>query len=368
MEDNSDKKKLRVVDEDGLTEEVLRLGAKGKAPEAVERVQVPRVPEIAPRLEKVGGLEDFDRRSIEPDIDSIIGLGDGDGAAGEMEWMSAREKKPVPYGWFVLIFLLVAGLAGTSALMILGSDDETGEVAREAAVERLEADEADEAEAEALVESIEECLRRYIAADSIDDMLPLVRDSERVKPLMEDWFARHPITPRVFGGLGVFQPLDIEGRLFWLITCQVKGDESETVLMEQTEDGGVFVDWETQVCYQPMSWDDYLEKRPEVESLDFRVYLQPDWGGFYSHEFSEEERWSVYRLTTKGSEEYLFGYIPKGSALDELVMKLSKANRGYPVALHLRLRIPEGTQSPRGVVIEEIVSERWAKVTPLTGE
>ena len=137
--------------------------------------------------------------------------------------------------------------------------------------------------------------------------------------------------------------------------------------MEQAEDGRVFVDWETQVCYQPMSWEDFIKKRPTGESLDFRVYLQPDFGGFFSHEFSDEEKWSVYRLTTKGSDDYLFGYALKGSELGEKLIKLSRANRGYPVALFLKLRIPEGTTSPRGVIIDEVICERWARVTPLTG-
>lgn len=368
MEENPDKKKLRVLDEDGVTEEVLRLGHEGKVPESVERVLKPPVPEVAPRLEKEGGVEEFDRRSIEPDIDAIIGAGGADNLGEDMEWMSDGEQKPVPYGWFILIILLIGGLVGTSALLILRSDSSDVEVAKQAAEERIEENEEDEVEAEALVESIEENLRRYIAADSVDDLMPLVRDAERVKPLMERWYARYPIKVRKFGGLGVFQPLDLEGRLFWLITCMVEGGESETILMEQTQDGQVFVDWETQVCYQPMPWNEYVEKRPEGEVVDFRVYLQKDWGGFYSHEFSDEESWSVYRLWTRDSEEYLFGYVPKGSKLEEQLIKLSDANKGQPVALHLSLKIPEGTTSPRGVIIEKVVSERWARVTPLTGE
>jgi hypothetical protein len=368
VEEDSDKKRLRVVDEDVETEEVLRLGDKGKGGAPVERVPLPRVPEVAPRLEKAGGLEDFDRRSLEPDIDSIMPPGESGNFGGDMEWMTSEEKKPVPYGWFILIFLLLGGLLATSAILILRSDSSDVEVAKQAAVERVEENKEDEAEAEALVEAIEDNLTRYIGAESVEDLIPLVRDPERVGRLMEDWYRRHPIRARKFDGLGVFQPLDLEGRLFWLITCLVKGDKSETILMEQTEDGRVFVDWETQVCYQPMAWNDYVGKRPEGESIDFRVYLQVDWGGFYSHEFSDEERWRVYRLWTRDSEEYLFGYVPRGSELEARLNKLCEANRGSPVALLLRLRIPEGSTSPRGVLIEEIISERWARVTRLTGE
>ena len=363
MEEESDKKKLRVLEEDGLTEEVLRLGKKGKESEMVERILLPPVPEEAERLEQTGGVEDFNLRSIEPDLDSIIGPGDEKELGDDLEWLPVGESKPVPYGWFALIFLLIVGLAVTSAVLIWRSEGGDGEVAKKVAAERLEED----AEAVALVEAVEDNLRRFIAADSVEDLLPVVREPERVKPLMEDWYARHPIASRKFGGLGVFQPLDLEGRLFWLITCEVTGQKPETILMEQTEDGRVLVDWETQVCYQPISWDEYAEKRPQDEGLDFRVYLQPDLGGFFSHEFSDEESWSVYRLSAMRAEEYLFGYVPKGSELDEKLIELSRANRGYPVALLLKLRIPAGTTSPRGVIIDQLLSERWALVDPLTG-
>ncbi|MFC7336506.1 hypothetical protein ACFQY0_04890 [Haloferula chungangensis] len=295
-----------------------------------------------------------------------MGVGEVEGAGEEAEWMPAEEKKPVPYGWFVVIILLIGGLAGMSAMLILRTESSDVKVAREAADERIEENEEEEAEAVALVESIEETLSHYLAAESLAELAPLVRDHERVKPLMVDWYSRHAMEPRKFEGLGVFQPLDLEGRLFWLVSCMIEGGDSETILVEQTEDGQVFVDWETQVCYQPMEWNDFVKKRPEGESIDFRVYAQWDWAGFYSHEFSDEEKWSVYRLWTLGSEEYLFGYAPKGSELDKELIHLIRTNRGRPVALHLGLRIPEGSTSPRGVLIEKVISGRWATVSPLT--
>ncbi|MEM1083463.1 MAG: hypothetical protein AAGI48_05030 [Verrucomicrobiota bacterium] len=359
-------KKLRVLEEED-TEEVLRLGGLKKKPEVVEKVVVPRKPEEAARLESLVNLDDLDRRSIEPDIDTII---DGESEPvydGEQEW-APKEDRPVPYGWFVLVFLFIAALVTTALIQIQRSADGEGEVARQVAVERLEEDERADAEAYALVEAVEEILRKYLTTSSHSELLPLVRDPERVRPLMEEWYARNPKKSREFDGLGVFQPLDINGRLFWLATCMVKDAEHETVLIEQTQDGKVLIDWESQVCYQPMAWERYVEKRPAGGELDFRIYLQPDLQGFYSHEFSDEEKWNVYRLTAKDSEEYLFGYVLRGSELDELLLRLVRENQGYPASLYLRLGIPEGTTSPRGVLIKELLSERWALVDPVTGD
>ncbi|MGB6222333.1 hypothetical protein [Haloferula sp.] len=365
MEESSDKKKLKVVEEEP-SEDVLRLGDKGSKPQTVGRMPLPPTPEVPARLEQSGSLEDVERRSIEPDIDSIID--GGAGAEEDFEWMSEKTAHPTHYGWFVLVFLLIGGLALTSAILILRSPESEAEVSKQAAVERMEEDETADAEALALVETVEESLRRFMASESIEELLPTVRDPERVEPLMRDWYARHPMPSREFVRLGVFQPLDLEGRTFWLVTCEVTGGQSETLLVEQKTDGRVLVDWETQVCYQPMSWDEYVKNRPEGDAVDFRLYLQPDRGGFFSHEFRSEEDWSVYRLTAKDAEDYLFGYAPKGSELEERLNALASRNRGLPVALLLRIRIPEGTTSPRGVVIEEVLSERWALIRPVADE
>lgn len=347
-----------MVDE-GQTEEVLRLHEKGT--EVVERIQVPPSPEEAERLEQNKLDEEARRRSVEPDIDEILEKK----KLEDDEWMGGR--KPVPYAWFLLIFLGIAALSITSLVMIGRSKSGAAAEAVRAAAEIVEADKQEDRKAAALVEKIEESLTAYLAAESVEEMLPLVREPDRVRPLMDEWYASHPIKARQFEGLGVFQPFTLEGRLFWLITCLVEGEKSETLLVEQTQDGRVLVDWETHVCYQPIPWDDFVVRRPEGKAMDFRIYLQPDPGGFHSHEFRDEDEWVVYRLMAKGSDEYLFGYVPRGSELAGRIDEQVKANRGTPAALYLRLLRPEGTRSPRGVLITEVLSNRWALVEPLNG-
>lgn len=363
-QDEEKKAQLRVIEEDVPSEEVMRLDGAGKAPKEIARIALPQVPEAAERLESEG-LEDIGRRTLEPDIDAIL---DGEEFEENLEqkWAAEAERKPVPYGWFVLILLVLAGLVIS---MIVNSHESPGqeqvEQARQASVESEEDDAEEDLEALALVERIEGTMRDFLAADSIDKLLPLVRDPERVEPLMGKWYAKNSFAESEFVRLKVFQPLDLVGRSFWLLTCGLKGEPDISALVEQWPDGSVRVDWETQVCYQPMPWDQYVAERPDKEAMNFRVHMKPDFDALYSHEFAEEERWMGFVLTAKGSDEYLIGYVERGSALGDQLLEAARAVRGRTMAFYLRLRVPEGAASPRGVLIEGVVSDRWALIEPL---
>jgi len=138
--------------------------------------------------------------------------------------------------------------------------------------------------------------------------------------------------------------------------------KTHNLIIEILESGEPRIDWETLVCYQPMNWDDFAVQRPTGKSLDFRVYVERD--SFYSHEFGDSDRWVSFRLTALGGEETLFGYAAAGSTQAQGLLRLLEENGGRRTSLMLRLGIPEGLQSRRGVVIEELLNSRWIYLDP----
>jgi hypothetical protein len=136
-------------------------------------------------------------------------------------------------------------------------------------------------------------------------------------------------------------------------------------LLETDGQAGVLVDWETAVCYQPMDWDEYVVSRPAGTTMDFRVYLEPDM--FFSHEFSDATQWDCYRLTALGAEEPLFGFVRKGSDTAERLRQRFQTHGPQATAMVLRLSLPVGLTSRRGVVIDRVLSERWIYVEPPNG-
>lgn len=353
---------LRVVDDEGPSagEEVYRLEGDEVASRAepVARVEPPAEPHV--RLEGAG--PEYERRSEEPGMEAILDqqVVENDPESG---WQEAlEEQRPVPYGWFVLIFLLVAGGVVTAVLWPAGETSSSGvEEAREASAGHLMEDEMATREAERLVAGVEAKVREYANAGDINEMLQHVRDPERVEPLMRDWYAERPFpAEREFERMVMFRPLNLSGDAFHLIRYTASTlDEPDALIVEELGGGGFAVDWETDVKYQPVEWTEYVETRPEGTSMVFRVKVKPDYAELYSHEYRDEETWEGYELNAPRSEEFLIGYVKRGSELSKELRGLLERNRWQQLSLCLRLRLPEGTESPRGVEIEEVVSERW---------
>ena len=91
--------------------------------------------------------------------------------------------------------------------------------------------------------------------------------------------------------------------------------------------------------------------------MDFRVYAEPD--NFFSHEFADPVQWDCYRITALDSDETLFGYCRKTDESAPLIRAVIDATPTRKASLILRLGIPTGLQSRRGVVIEKLLSPRW---------
>ncbi|MCU0794762.1 MAG: hypothetical protein MUF31_02395 [Akkermansiaceae bacterium] len=348
--------KLKVVEEDpSSTEEVLRLDGDDVIP--VARLQLPPAPERASKLDSAKA--EYHRRSHEPGVEKLIEEF-VEKADPEVEWKEADQRKVVPYGWFVLILLLVSGAVIAGLWWGQEREEEVAEV-REVVRQRVEGDEASEAEALDLVETIERGLRDYTLAHDVEAKLRHVRDPERVAPLMMDWYARHdPGTPD-FVRMGGMAPVVLGDQEFWQVVYENELERSRKVLMV-VEDGVAKVDWETDVCYQPLEWDDYAKRLPEGAGVDFRLLCAPDSLALYSHEFQNEEMWRAYQLGTRQGTEFLIGYVRRDGEIDRRLLAIYQANGGKAASVILTLRRPTGARSPRGVVIEKIVSENWVIV------
>lgn len=359
--------KLRVIeDSPSESDEVVRLGDRGAKVEPVERLPGKREweGEAAERLESVA-RENFEGRSQEPGVEAILetqevaehveqpwGIGDGRLAG-------------VPYGWFVLIALAVAGGGIWSAVAMRRGEMQLkvhhGEIRELVANDEQEIEAATE-----LVERVEQLVKDYLKADTMEELLPLVRDPERVRPMIEQEWEDRPKRSLGFLRMTLFEPATLGTRPFWVVRAEVEDGEAQSLLVEQSGDHGVKVDWETHVCRQPMPWDRYVTARPEGEALDFRVWAVAD--AYYSHEFSDGGRWRCFRLSAKGSEEHLFGYALAGSDAAEGLLALGRSSPGGKATVMLRLRRPTGTASPRGVVIERLVAPRWLVLEDLPAD
>jgi hypothetical protein len=353
--------KLRVVDDEAENAEdgVVRLKAAGSSFDQIQRLAPAKeVVEEPERLESER-RGTFEGRSQEPGVEAIL----------EQEEVVENVEQPwgvrdgrlagVPYGWFVLVVVAVAAAGVWSVNQMRKGEKEVAQRLAEVRVMN-EDDAAEDRAARELVDRIEQVVSDFLAADTVEKILPVVRHPERVKPLIEEEWKVRPKRAMKFARLITFQPASIPGGTFWVIRAEARDAEPQNLIVEQIGDTEVRVDWETYVCYQPMDWDRYVAERP-TSAMDFRVWVTPD--SHYSHEFSDAGRWRCYRLMTRGSEEHVFGYSPADSDVARELDGYFQSNPGGKATVIVRLRVPAGSSSPNGVVIEKLVEPRWMYVT-----
>ena len=307
--------------------------------------------------------EEIQLRTHQPGIDALIEQEVTSKDILEQVWGgSTSHGNPIPWGWFALIGLIVAGTVTWSLTQRESPEGKAGQLLVEAKTAVVD-DKNDELEAILLVERIENTIRTFFKSTSVESLAKMARHAERVEPLMKAYYGEKPVQMESLAGIKILQPLTLNNRgNFWIASVVLSGSGVQSLIVEIMESGEPRIDWETLVCHQPMKWDDFVAQRPEGKEMDFRVYAERD--SFYSHEFADTEQWLSLRLTTIGADETLFGYVRRGGPEALELMRLFKENGRNSIPLILRLSIPEGIKSRRGVVVEKIVSSRWIYIDP----
>lgn len=215
-----------------------------------------------------------------------------------------------------------------------------------------------------LFEALAACVAGYYSSSQIEEKLQYVRHPDRVRELMENHYSKNPILTGEFVEFENYSALELEGVPFVYARVRFNDKESESVLLEHMSDGSFKVDWESNVHYLPVSWHDYIRQRP-AKSLVMRVFVQPD--NFYVYEFRDNQKYDCYKLTNLGSDEYVYGYVEKGSVasleLRQFFMRVRRVAQPKSEPMILLLRFPEGGMSRNCVYIDRVMAPRWVFVS-----
>lgn len=299
--------------------------------------------------------EELKTRSNEPNVGSLI---EREEAQAEEQWATPDEAgRKIQWGWVALVGLIFAGGILWSLLEVGRSKDKQILLVDDAK-DFLEKEKREELGAESMIDTIELSVRAFFDSRSVEEMLRYVRHPERVAPLLEIHYGKTPLSPLRVERVFSLDPLTIDNRAsFWMVSCELAGGQVRQVLVEAISEKEAKVDWETFTCYQPMGWDEFARTRPGGYTGDFRVYVEPD--NYYSFEFADSDSFLSFRLTALNGEETLYGYVARNTELEAAIMDTITRNGGGATPMILRLHLPEGVLSKRGVVVKEMISPRW---------
>lgn len=346
-------------------EEVVRLGLEGQEESGEPEVARLR-PDRANKAERRGVTEHVLLKDLAPAGGAATPeeFATEEGEDLEEQWEEEKKRRGTgPMGLLVLVGILVLAVWGVAMWGIPKGDARLDRKAEEMA-EKLLQQELDMQEAEVLMGRIEDIVRSYLAAATIEEKLQQVRMKERVRPLMENYYRTHPLDPQVFERVIQFQPIGLGSYPFIVLTVRVESGATIGLLLEDGEDGTVLVDWESQVAYQPMSLAQYVEAKPE-ESMTFRVNVAYD--QFYAYEFVDKERYVSLFLSERDEDGFLFGYVERGSAVHAKVVALlgpePVEGRGRRLAaMLLKVGFLPESRAMRSVLVEKVVAPGWAFV------
>lgn len=357
MQKNNDRPKLRTVDESPEEVVVLLDGrttvetGKFRGPEEIVRLEAKDRSELKFRTNEPRFEEWVERESV----------------TFEDEWNTEKTKQdsthaPHRYRFFwISTGLILLSAIGWLVWDIFQQKDSNLSKLVHPKISQ-EGEDQSGREAMRTISTIEDVVRQFYRANSVEEMSKHVRHAERVRPLMEEYYSKNPMkASSAVARMVDMNPLTIENQGgFWVVMAHLESGLDDKLVVQANNSREAKVDWETYVCWQPMEWDRFVKERPEGYRGDFRVYVERD--QFYNYEFADSEKYQAYRITSLNSEEVMFGYAPRNGQVFQLMDDLFARNNNHRVPMLLRLYLKEGLKSRSGVLIDEVVATQWLLV------
>jgi hypothetical protein len=205
---------------------------------------------------------------------------------------------------------------------------------------------------EADFEASTQVMRTFFAAQAPVDMLPVIRDRERVRPMIDAYYRAHPFQPPIV------RRLPLRGDLFAyksvvLGTVSLDDFEDHIVAVEKTP-AGYFVDWESYVGWCEVPWDDLAKVKP-LRPVLLRAHVKSD--DYFNRGYADSLRFACFRLSTLRGDQHVYGYVERSTAL---FTQLQSRTRLNPVVLAVvKVRYLTKSVPDDQVEITELVEDGW---------
>ncbi len=208
------------------------------------------------------------------------------------------------------------------------------------------------------LEEVEELIGAYLQADSVDALVKTIRNPEPLRTTIETHLARAPLKQRTFASLELLVQQDLAGFRYYLAKAAVReGMAEENFLIVDDGDRGWRVDWETQVVFNPVSWQELKAAKP-TDEVELRVHAAL--GTYYNYDFSDKNSHSCIELRDPKGQGVLFAYVGRQTVNGSALIGLLEERGESPVMV--RVRYPEKPKSDNQLIVTEVVRFGWLKV------
>ena len=198
----------------------------------------------------------------------------------------------------------------------------------------------------------------FLAATTIDQILPVVRDGEKMKSKIFDFYPNGKIKATPLYEFNVSNQVSYKDS-FAAVTILTTDFESRQLAFVDGKDG-LKIDWESWVGWSQIPWDKLIEEK-RIQPTLIRTNLRTV--DYYNFDFADDSKWRAYRLASPDGAHTLYGYVERDSLLDE---RLRPFEKSASAAVTLTIRFPSIPGPTNQVVIHDLISDGW--VIPDTKE
>ena len=192
--------------------------------------------------------------------------------------------------------------------------------------------------------------KTFLDSKTIEEFAPLIRDSERVMPLVREYYRQNPyqvIGARAVDAQGVAQV----AKRFVSFNVVLRDYSSRAIALELTQTKAL-VDWESWVGYCEVPWETFIEDQV-TEATEVRVQIQR--ASYFNFKFRDDREWACYRLSTSNDSSVVYGY---ARLTEPFLSKLPGPNDPEVTGI-LKVRYPDSVVSSNQIIITDFVQTGW---------
>ncbi len=208
-------------------------------------------------------------------------------------------------------------------------------------------------------EQVRKVLAAFLAADTVDALLPTVAYRTAVEEQVRDYYSKHPLVAvRTTDITAVTDPLSPPGAMVLQLTLS-SGRQLRAYVLAP-DDRHLGVDWPSFVALSDMEWSQFLESKPATPT-QFRLLAEK--GYWYDNDFADSRRLYCVKLSNPIDPlaAPFFAYTDRSSMLGQQVESLLHG-RSSPVPVTLRLKFRPGSEVDNQGVLDSLVGSSWVIV------
>ncbi|MBK1834189.1 hypothetical protein [Roseibacillus ishigakijimensis] len=200
------------------------------------------------------------------------------------------------------------------------------------------------------IEEAKEAALAFLKVEEIAHLRPLIRDPERVMPLIESYYqdqAYQAYPTAKIEDTGQAQA----AKHFASFSIILPDYHTRPIAVEATENG-YLVDWESWVGHGERPWKEFMAEKVTAPTR-MRVTIQRS--TYYNYDFQDERRWRCYELMRTVDEPVLFAYLPAESELRRELPGAEDPAQTYVVTI----RYPDTPSSDNQVLLSDVIQQGW---------